>query len=119
MSQLRKWLSAALAALVLAAPFMTTAAVRADVLAPASPHGGSPVCRGGTWATFEIQLGFTNRATGQTWNEGFTYSRWMDCYGRIVKDESPPIFAHIRDMDAQGWTWTYSSGDKVIAQGRW
>jgi hypothetical protein len=77
----------------------------------------------GIWVTYEVQLGFTSPATGQTWNEGFTYTRWYDTFGNVVNDnQANAIKAHIADMQSQGWNWTYNSGangEPVIAQGSW
>jgi hypothetical protein len=117
-----KYLGGAVLALGL---FLTAVAVgpaKADSFAPADPHGGVSASHG-FYVTYEVQLGFTNRATGQTWNEGYTYTRWYDFNWRLVNDsQAQAIYAHIRDMDAQGWTWTYNSGaggEPVIAQGTW
>jgi hypothetical protein len=71
------------------------------------------------WVTYEVQFQHVYGPTGQTWHQGFTYTRYTDAYGRLVSDGAQQIYAWQRDMAATGWSQSWCSGDRVIAQGTW
>jgi hypothetical protein len=104
MTQLSKWLFAGLAALVLAAPLMTAAAARAEGLFPADPHGGVRTPGPRFWTTYEVHVHYTRRATGQTWDVGYTFNWFRDGFGNVVRTDGWNEFLNgIAAENAQGW----------------
>ena len=103
MIRIRKCLLAAVAALALAAPLMTAASARADVLGPADPHG--PVTPGPRfWTTYEVHMHYFNRSTGQTWDVGYTFNWFRDGYGAVVRTEGWNEFLNAKqEMENEGW----------------